>query len=98
MQCQTSRVDIDQLAYYLPGFSVQSGLRVGQVYEPPLPPTGNETVEEPEPLPVIHDSRVIGNDSEFSLCVRIRAHFQTPEWIIFSAYNEKKAVFEIGEN
>jgi hypothetical protein len=84
------------MVYLLPGFSAHSGLKVGQQYVAPLPPVGNETAKEPEPLPVLHTSEVVGNHSHFTLCLRFKAFYQRPETVLVSAYSEKRTVAVVG--
>ncbi len=113
--------------YLLPGFSVQSGVRVGEVYDPnpppapPPPPPAAENATEEELSkreaeitriaieyqktldehargpPVVFSTPVSGNDSEFSICLRFKPHFQRPEYVLFSSYSINKTAVVIGE-
>ena len=82
----------EELIYSLPGFSVQSGIKVGQAYKPP---EVNQT--DIEPLNVLFQSSIPGNNSQFTICLRLKAHYQRPETVLMSAYVENKTAILIGK-
>lgn len=83
----------EELIYSLPGFSVQSGIKVGQAYQPP---EVNQT--DIQPLNVLFQSSIPGNNSQFTICLRLKAHYQRPETVLMSAYVENKTAILIGES
>ena len=97
----------EELVYLLPGFSIQSGIKVGEIFEEEeevIEVTDEEgdsaaappAVVEDFPSPILFQSSIPGNKSEIALCLRIRAHYQRPETILVSAYVQNKTVLVIG--
>ena len=118
-----AQISEEELVFQLAGFSVQSGLRVGEIFKPeeerpppppppppPLPSPSSDpsaaptttppppTTTEKPPPPVLHQSPVAGNDSEFTVCLRLRTHFQRPEYVLFASYQINKTAVVIGNS
>lgn len=68
--------------YEFQGFSTRSGLRAGVALD-------LETTESPESVAsttVLHEARVKGNQSEFTICLRMKTHFRKAEYVLMAAY------------
>ena len=86
----------EELVYLLPGFSTQSGIRVGEIFEEDVESADGSSVPNDIPSPIVFQPAVPGNRSEFSICLRIKAHYQRPETILVTAFVENKTALVIG--
>ena len=86
----------ESLVYFLPGFSSESGLKVGLLFSEISDEVEatNATIEEVTPR--LFHSSIKTNKSEFSICMRFKLHYQRPEYLLFTSYVENKTAVEIG--
>ncbi|TRY72284.1 hypothetical protein TCAL_08599 [Tigriopus californicus] len=93
----SAQLPLEEFVVTLAGFSVQSGVKVGELHREPevseLDSNETSTFKAPTSL---FQSLTSGNLSEFSICVRFRAHYQRPEMVLMAAYVENKTNIVIG--
>ncbi len=50
-----------------------------------------------EAIPTLFTSATPGNKSEFTICLRFRAYYKRPEYVLLAAYVQNKTAVEIGK-
>ena len=83
----------EELVYLLPGFSTKSGIKVGEIFKEATELAAPNDLSAP---PILFQSSIPGNKSEFTICLRIRAHYQRPEIVLVTAYAQNKTSLVIG--
>ena len=82
--------------FLLPGFSSQSGLKVGLMFS-----AATEQIEATNGtldgvIPKLFSSSIGSNVSEFTICLRFRLHYHRPEYALISAYVQNNTAVTIG--
>ena len=86
----------ESLIYTLPGFSQESGIKVGVLFSDATEEVEATNASLSVVTPRLFSASTPGNASDFSVCLRFKAHYHRPEYILFGSYKENKTAVVIG--